>query len=473
LYGLTNLALSRNLPALVSELEQIGIAPAPQAPANPKKPSAPKEHQGLTTPNAEEEHCSAIDRAKFTFRWDSATQTMRAVVTPATGCGKSIVSCPNPNSQAKASDDCSVGIPLLTLRRGIVTSDIAVDLPIEAAMRNYEYLVTAGAGERLIQCNTSQRVGDDEKNLCKRTNIIERRFNEAIAASTVSTLRSINGAFQFVTVWTGVLLVMWYGSRTKWFLDVDRAVRGSTMKLPWAGAETIEDAYNEWKTFVSTEMRGSPLHGAAIAEASPWLSAQGAAIVACRTGQDARQAVSQAIEAHANLQEAAGGLGKYLIYAIPSLGFLGTVWGLRAAMALTAPAQSGYPPTAAWAKAALGDQVVIAFDTTMFALIASLIGLLVIYLAGQLAESATERVKSDMERELSSGAMSLWVTSKALPRAHGDTTSTTLTSKPPMRGPASGAIAVVLLLLALIIGGMYLYGTEISQLISRLIDSPH
>ncbi|MEM8934049.1 MAG: MotA/TolQ/ExbB proton channel family protein, partial [Acidobacteriota bacterium] len=85
-------------------------------------------------------------------------------------------------------------------------------------------------------------------------------------------------------------------------------------------------------------------------------------------------------------QHASMALTRYLIWAIPTLGFVGTVVGIGESLELTRDLQGLEPIRVAIAKSAVSTSIGVAFDTTFVALVLSLPAMLCFHLVQGLEE---------------------------------------------------------------------------------------
>lgn len=80
------------------------------------------------------------------------------------------------------------------------------------------------------------------------------------------------------------------------------------------------------------------------------------------------------------------GAVKYFLWAIPSIGFVGTVVGIGNALLATIDVDAVDPVTASIAKSMVSSSIGVAFDTTLVALLLSLVAMLIYHLATQAEE---------------------------------------------------------------------------------------
>lgn len=112
---------------------------------------------------------------------------------------------------------------------------------------------------------------------------------------------------------------------------------------------------------------------------SPFLELRRAAFAAFSVAENISQ-IPAFLEAKAaslnDRLQASLSMTRYLIWAIPTLGFVGTVVGIGASLERTTELQSVEPLTVAIAKNAVSTSIGVAFDTTFVALVLSLLAML-------------------------------------------------------------------------------------------------
>lgn len=89
------------------------------------------------------------------------------------------------------------------------------------------------------------------------------------------------------------------------------------------------------------------------------------------------------------------GMARYLVWAIPTIGFVGTVVGIGGALLATIGVDSTSKGTAAIAKSTVSGSIGVAFDTTLVALVLSLIAMFLLHFFGQLEELVVERARRE------------------------------------------------------------------------------
>ncbi len=94
---------------------------------------------------------------------------------------------------------------------------------------------------------------------------------------------------------------------------------------------------------------------------------------------------------------ASQGFVKFLIWSIPALGFIGTVVGIGDALSQTVNVDSIDRAVAAVAKSEVSSSIGVAFDTTLVALVLSLVGMLTYHLISQLEELVVLDAKAEAQ----------------------------------------------------------------------------
>jgi hypothetical protein len=422
-------------------------------------------------PSGLKRNCEIHERATLRLQ-AKGEHALEAVITPSPVCTNEL------RCGASHAGECRFDV--LHLKRnlmGVLTPEM--ELPVQAVARAYESFVTSDL--ELIQCTTSQRRRAEERALCRRTNQFERHYAAELESPGFIVLRKLNGPFQVLSIMAAVLLIVMAGRHAN-AMRVSH-VESLEMRLPWHSAKTPEEAYNQWNGFLREPARNYEITGQEVCDASPYLAAHGAAIVAMHSGHNPYEAVDRTIETFQRKAEIAGGLARYLVYAIPTFGFLGTVVGMGHAMRLTSIAQSGDPALQAYARAVLGDHVVVAFDTTMVGLIASLLALALLYFLGQVTESNIERVRHDVHRSMADGDLKELVKAAKVPapvyhpppRSRGQWAlrSSSVADADTTRRP-TGWLVRLLMAAVLVAAGTLLmarYGVNVSDVLQLFQDS--
>ncbi len=108
--------------------------------------------------------------------------------------------------------------------------------------------------------------------------------------------------------------------------------------------------------------------------------------------QDASDAISDGVEDLAVKQEADNSMIRYLIWAIPSIGFIGTVRGIGQALAQADEALAGD-------IAAMTDSLGVAFNSTLVALLLSVALMFLLYQLQRLQDDVLVKTKDYCNRE--------------------------------------------------------------------------
>jgi biopolymer transport protein ExbB/TolQ len=239
-------------------------------------------------------------------------------------------------------------------------------------------------------------------------------------SSTVFMFRRyINGGIQFLTVWaffSGMFLVL--------AVHVPQAAREHavitkiTRRLAMDGGapKLVEDAgENGLLAADAPEGALSPSGARDLRDALRKLNEQDAsAVVETLAAASHTFAVTTAVqEASRTLERSTGGLRdgldsrhaylRYIAWAIPSLGFIGTIVGIGNALdnahrVVTTSGGETYQQEGA--IQAITAQLGVAFDTTLVALLASLVLMLCIYLVGRYEDRWVERLSTAGDRLL-------------------------------------------------------------------------
>ncbi len=124
------------------------------------------------------------------------------------------------------------------------------------------------------------------------------------------------------------------------------------------------------------------------------------AMKSSRSGENVPSFVSTEIEAAAERLEAHQRLLAFIVWAIPTLGFIGTVIGIGTALLATVDLQSGESITRLQAESRVAVEIGVAFDTTLIALALSFILMLALHLLQHLEESMLSEEKHAALRAL-------------------------------------------------------------------------
>lgn len=109
--------------------------------------------------------------------------------------------------------------------------------------------------------------------------------------------------------------------------------------------------------------------------------------------QDAAEAIESAVDSLANHIESENSMVRYIIWAIPSIGFIGTVRGIGQALAQAEEALAG---DIAGMTASLG----VAFNSTLVALFISILLMLLIHIMGRQQDLMIIRTEESCKRYL-------------------------------------------------------------------------
>jgi biopolymer transport protein ExbB/TolQ len=214
--------------------------------------------------------------------------------------------------------------------------------------------------------------------------------------------RRINGKIQFLTVWAFWVAMLQMGARFLLHSFVERRIRQN---------ELLQDLWDDPSDSLNDEVirRRSDLCDEARKQLSSWgvfgtyarsayLELYHAAIAAFKVEGDYKSVPTFVDSQAATLSdERNAGMGfiKYLIWSIPSLGFVGTVVGIGDALLETVNVDSLDVGQAAIAKSMVSSNIGVAFDTTLVALLLSLVSMLVYHLLLQFENLTVHRATSD------------------------------------------------------------------------------
>ena len=124
------------------------------------------------------------------------------------------------------------------------------------------------------------------------------------------------------------------------------------------------------------------------------------AMKSARSGENVPSFIAVEIEAAAERLEAHHRLLSFIVWAIPTLGFIGTVIGIGSALLATVDLQSAEIVTRLRAESRVAVEIGVAFDTTLVALALSFVLMLALHLLQHLEESMLAEEKHDTLRAL-------------------------------------------------------------------------
>lgn len=124
------------------------------------------------------------------------------------------------------------------------------------------------------------------------------------------------------------------------------------------------------------------------------------AMKAARSGESLPSFVTTETEAAAERLEAHHRLVTFIIWAIPTLGFIGTVLGIGQSLLVTLDIQSAFKYLRSTAEGRVATEIGVAFDTTLVALFLSFFLMLAYHLVQRGEDQMLSREKRDALRDL-------------------------------------------------------------------------
>lgn len=177
-----------------------------------------------------------------------------------------------------------------------------------------------------------------------------------------------------------------------------------TVEVPWSRNSTdLDITIREMEAIRDVVRHRAGFLGAGAVPSFPKLDVWIAGLLAMkssRSGENVPSFVSTEIEAAAERLEAHQRLLAFIVWAIPTLGFIGTVIGIGTALLATVDLQSGESITRLQAESRVAVEIGVAFDTTLIALALSFILMLALHLLQHLEESMLSEEKHDTLRAL-------------------------------------------------------------------------
>lgn len=261
----------------------------------------------------------------------------------------------------------------------------------------------------ISSCDQAMAPGSDQLTPCQEELLVlSSHLDRAVDAIRGNpwylTRRYINGSIQFTTVfmfWVGLLLLALH-ARTA------RLERKDVLALDQLCAPTSADLATRIDAAAAAALAGqlalkhSQDDAAARARsATRALLAIVRAFVSSQLVQDARAASAQQEQSLRDALDSRQAALRYAAWAIPSLGFIGTVVGIGRALdsahqVVTTNGAAKYLQEGA--IQGITGELGVAFDTTLVALLASLVLMLGIHLVGRLEEAWVERLGDTSNR---------------------------------------------------------------------------
>ncbi len=207
-------------------------------------------------------------------------------------------------------------------------------------------------------------------------------------------MRRINGGIQFGTLWLFMAAAIILGARFVCHLLPDRRLPqidhfdDGEESTPWRRDQEDSQAMLDLYLKAAQDFRRHTSWFGCRTR-SPFLELRRFAFAAFLVAENISQ-IPAFLETKANSLvdrlHASLAMTRYLIWAIPTLGFVGTVVGIGASLERTNDLQSLEPLTVAIAKNAVSTSIGVAFDTTFVALVLSLLAMLVYHTVQGLEE---------------------------------------------------------------------------------------
>ena len=207
--------------------------------------------------------------------------------------------------------------------------------------------------------------------------------------------RRLDGGIQFGTLWLFFAVLLVLAARFVCHVLPDRRLRRvrtfgdeAATPTPWARADgRPQELLELYRGAAQRADQATRCLGCRIQ--SPFLELRRYAVAAFLVAENISQ-IPAFLETKANSlvdrHHASLALTRYLIWAIPTLGFVGTVVGIGESLELTRELQGLEAIRVAIAKSAVSTSIGVAFDTTFVALVLSLPAMLVYHLVQGLEE---------------------------------------------------------------------------------------
>lgn len=208
----------------------------------------------------------------------------------------------------------------------------------------------------------------------------------------INVARRLNGYIQWCTVWVFATLMLQLAARYAVYCKWDDGLLSAPCKAEFDKLSVFaRKEQTEKDKFFKAEREEAKASATFFkCSATPslldlYLHANAAFIVSGNY-TDVPGFVESRADALANERSARQGLVKYLLWAIPSIGFIGTVVGIGDALLATMNVDAVNPITAAVAKSTVSSNIGVAFDTTLVALLLSMLGMVTFNISAQFEE---------------------------------------------------------------------------------------
>ncbi|QDV17767.1 hypothetical protein Pan153_24220 [Gimesia panareensis] len=217
--------------------------------------------------------------------------------------------------------------------------------------------------------------------------------------------RMINGPIQWCTFWIFFALILVLLGRYATYVlfestMVPKEVLEEIMKVDVVSTSAVDELAQKARAANEYCINKTSIFGCKTSTAQLELFYEAAA--AFRVSGDYK-AVPEFVDSRVGTildeRSARQGFLKYLLWAIPSIGFVGTVIGIGGALLNTMNVDAVNPVEAAIAKSMVSSSIGVAFDTTLVALILSLIGMLLFHVIAQLEEALVIDKAADIRRK--------------------------------------------------------------------------
>jgi MotA/TolQ/ExbB proton channel family len=233
---------------------------------------------------------------------------------------------------------------------------------------------------------------------------VERIFRELDVTThpKVVWLRRLNGLIQFWTFWIFGSLLVALGARYACLVRAEGIVSRNFQLTQFrdepedeliAGYETAQVSLRQ-----SSECLGSWLQ-------SPVLEICKQAILGYRVGghniSQVHGFIRAAEEGFIERNNSSGAYIRYLLWAIPTVGFIGTVVGIGNSLMITNELQSVDEILKELGRSRVNTNIAVAFDTTFVGLVLSLIGMYLHSAVGDEEEATVQRTAHETKETLS------------------------------------------------------------------------
>ena len=255
-------------------------------------------------------------------------------------------------------------------------------VPVQAAVRAYEETIRYSLDESGISCGVSKELDTMARSICAISRSVSGVFESASAKEgfEIRLLNIFNGSFQIATQIAFWWLISFSMLRLIACKYADQEVMRCTamaggQRTPWTA---LSGRPSDWHRSLDdvaelvTKKLGQGQGFFAFVSLAAYQAAY-SVLHHTRRLSEVPVALDNLRSSYIGRIEAGSATTDYLQWLIPTLGFLGTIYGISLSLQLVPVMQSPDPVSVTFARVKVGDAVGVAFDTTFFALACAVI----------------------------------------------------------------------------------------------------